>query len=318
MKTIALAAPLAALCACATVEAPPEIEQRVPVTQAAAAQQEAAAAKPEAPRLKRKVAVGRFSNGTRYGRALLFDGEVDPLAEQATDIVSNRLVETGAFIVLERPDIAALQGEAVLTGMENDLIGVDTILVGSVTEFGRKTEGKAGFLSSTKRQAAEATVEIRMIDAKTGMVFATATGTGEASSEVGETMGFGTRAAFDATLTDRALSAAIADLMNSVMANVTDRPWTTDVLKIDGGRVFLSGGESQGVRVGDVFVIERQGEAVRSGQSGAMIRLPGEEVARVRVVQLFGDNELNEGAVAELVSGALPSDASGLLVKESA
>ncbi|MBB4659425.1 CsgG/HfaB family protein [Parvularcula dongshanensis] len=292
------------------------VQQPVSQTQAEEAQRLAAEALPAAPSLKRKVAVGRFTNATRYGRALLYDDERDPLAEQASDIVSNRLAETDAFIVVERRDLELLEDEADLTGKQMDLIGVDTLLVGSVTEFGRKTEGKAGFLSSTKKQAAEAVVEVRMIDAKTGVVFATATGTGSASTEAGETMGFGTRAAFDATLTDKALSSAIADLMTAVMQNVTARPWQADILKVESERAFISGGRSQGLKVGDELAVMREGEAVRSERSGMVIRLPGEEVARVRVTGFFGDTELAEGAVVTLLSGRLPTSGEGHLVEE--
>lgn len=318
MKSLYAAACAAVLaCACATVEKPPEVVVPVSSTAGLAAQAAIAEAAPAAPRLKRKVAVGRFTNATRYGRALLYDGESDPLAEQATDIMSNRLAETGAFIVIERNDIELLENEATLSGEAANLIGVDAILVGSVTEFGRKTEGKSGFLSSTKRQGAEATVEVRLIDAKTGIVFSTATGSGEAASEVGETLGFGTRAAFDATLTDKALSAAIADLMTDVLSEVTGRAWSTDILRADGNTVYLSGGTRQGLTRGDVLVVERQGEAIRSGQSGATIRLPGQEIARIELLSFFGEDELSEGAVAQVIEGAVPASTDGLIVREA-
>src|SRR6185312_13837195 len=46
---------------------------------------------------KRKIAVGRFTNETRYGRALLTGDEVDPLGRQVSDILSARLTDTGRF-----------------------------------------------------------------------------------------------------------------------------------------------------------------------------------------------------------------------------
>ena len=51
------------------------------------------------PILKRKVAVGRFSNATNYGRALLFEGEKDPLADQAADMLRKIRDELGITII---------------------------------------------------------------------------------------------------------------------------------------------------------------------------------------------------------------------------
>jgi curli biogenesis system outer membrane secretion channel CsgG len=54
---------------------------------------------------KRKIAIGRFTNETRYGRALLTGEQTDLLGKQTSDMLSARLVESNRFIVLERPDL---------------------------------------------------------------------------------------------------------------------------------------------------------------------------------------------------------------------
>jgi curli biogenesis system outer membrane secretion channel CsgG len=143
--------------------------------------------------LKRKIAVGRFTNSTRYGKALLLDVERDPLADQAADMLMARLVDTGEFIVFERKDVEALAREQAL-GVSSKMVGADTLLVGSVTEFGRKVEGKSGFLNSQMRQVASATVEVRLVDVATGQAFFSTSGSGSASVEAGEVVGFGSRA----------------------------------------------------------------------------------------------------------------------------
>ena len=57
------------------------------------------------PTLKRKIALGRISNETTYGRSLLRDSAGDPLGKQVTDLLSKALTESGAYLVFERPDI---------------------------------------------------------------------------------------------------------------------------------------------------------------------------------------------------------------------
>ncbi len=284
---------------CATVSTP----EYVPVAPPA---QAVASVKPLPTKLlKRKVAVARFSNETRYGRSLLTDGDLDPLGKQASDMMYNRLISSGQFLVFERPDLEKIRKEQRLSGQEN-LIGVDTLIVGSVTEFGRSTGGKVGFLSATKNQVAKAKVEVRLIDVKTGQAFFTATGSGEANTETGSIAGYGSRADYDASLNDRAIGAAISDLMNSIVNKMSERPWKTDILKIEGAKAYISGGERQGLKVGDRVAVMREGQKVKSQQTGFEISLPSERVAVLRVTALFGDSESNEGAVCELVEGALP------------
>ena len=88
--------------------------------------------------IKRKVAIGRFSNETQYAKGMFYDKENDPMRKQALDILSSKLASSGKFILLEREDLDVLVSEA---GAEMNKIGADYIILGSITEFGRKTEG---------------------------------------------------------------------------------------------------------------------------------------------------------------------------------
>jgi curli biogenesis system outer membrane secretion channel CsgG len=279
----------------------PPIEVAAPV----AVQSPVAASRPT---LKRKIAVGRFSNSTRYGKALLLDADRDPLADQAADMLAAKLVASGQFLVFERGDIDMIKREQ--RGAEaSKLVGVDTLLVGSVTQFGRKVEGQAGFLNSKMRQVASATVEVRLVDVHTGQAFFSTTGSGSANVEVGEVAGFGSKAGYDSTLNDKAISAAISDLMTNVLQKLHERRWFTDILQVRGDQIFLSGGADQGLKVGDVLSVETAGETIVSGQTGLPITLPGQSVARVEVVSFFGDSPEAQGTIARIVQGQLPTTA---------
>lgn len=296
--------------ACATVEGNPEV-----VTAGNASQTTFDATQHtqslETPTLKRKVAIGRFSNSTRYGKALLLDSDEDPIADQASDILMNDLIASRKFLVFERPDIDAIAAEKGVSVEQarKGMVGVDALVIGSVTELGRKTEGKVGFLSSTKKQVVSATVEIRLVDVKTGLAFYSGTGTGSASTESGEVAGFGSRAGYDGTLNDKAIGAAVSDLMNTVIQKLNERRWSTDILDIKGSTVMISGGASQGLKVGDRLNVETVGETVKSKQTGFDITLPGERRAEIEIVSFFGEDEFSEGSVARVVSGSLPANA---------
>jgi curli biogenesis system outer membrane secretion channel CsgG len=296
----------AILAGCATTT-PKEQQVQAPASAAQQGEAQRQATAVVVKTLKRKVAIGRFTNETRYGKSFQVDASNDPLGKQASDMLATRLVASQEFLVFERPDIEKIKAEQSIAG-EKGLIGVDALIIGSVTEFGRSTTGKSGFLSATKIQTAHAKVEMRLVDVRTGYVFFTASGTGNANTESGEIAGFGSKADYDESLNDRAIGAAISDVQSALIAKLQERPWRTDILKIDGTKIYISGGSRQGLKVGDLLAILKPGDTVKSNQSGFDIALPPSTVGRARIIGLFGDNETNEGAVAEITSGTL-SDA---------
>ena len=286
----------------------PPIEQKEspqPLVTQKSAQQAITSQAPTTPTLKRKIALGRITNETNYGQSLLRDRHDDPLGKQVTDLMSKALTESGAYLVFERPDIGRIQAEGSLTNAKLNLIGVDALIIGSLTEFGRKTLGETGFASASKRQVAFAKVDVRVVDVNTGHVFFATSGAGEASTETASTFGFGSQAGYDGTLNDSAIRQAVAGAVSKLSVEMSSRPWQTYILKADGNRVFLGGGKSQGIKPGMQFAVQTQGEQVKSPQTGALVTLPGQVIAQVRVETLFGDSELNEGSVASVVSGSL-------------
>jgi curli biogenesis system outer membrane secretion channel CsgG len=300
---------------CATTSTPQQVVT-APVSAARQADAQRQAALPQTKTLKRKVAIGRFTNETRYGKTFQVDANNDPLGKQVSDMLATRLVASQKFLVFERPDLDKVKAEQSITH-ESGLVGVDALVIGSITEFGRSTTGKSGFLSGTKVQNAHANVEIRLVDVKTGYVFFTASGTGDASTESGEIAGFGSKADYDATLNDRAIGAAISDVQNSLIAKLEERPWRSDILKVEGRQLYLSGGTRQGIQVGDVLNVLKAGEKVKSSQSGFDITLPAQTVGQVRIVSRFGDNETNEGSIADILSGDITdAQKSGLYLSE--
>jgi len=294
------------LSACA-VQTPPITQKEAPqpLSTQKSAQQSTISQAPATPTLKRKIALGRITNETSYGQSLLRDRHDDPLGKQVTDLMSKALTESGAYLVFERPDISRIESESRLTDVKLNLIGVDALIIGSLTEFGRKTIGATGFASSSKRQVAFAKVDVRVVDVNTSHVFFATSGAGEASTETASTFGFGSQASYDGTLNDAAIRQAVAEAVNRLSVEMSSRPWQTYVLKADGNRIFLGGGKSQGIKPGMKFSVQTQGEQIKSPQTGALVTLPGQEIARVQIETLFGDSELNEGAVASILSGTL-------------
>ena len=158
--------------------------------------------------IKRKVAIGRFSNETQYAKGIFYDKENDPMGKQALDILSAKLAASGKFLLLERSDLATLLEEAQKSDNGLATIGADYMIIGSITEFGRKNVGKSGVFSSTKSQIVEAAVAIRLVDVSTGLIIYSDEGKGSAELTTRTTMGVGGKADYDATLSDKAISEA--------------------------------------------------------------------------------------------------------------
>ncbi|HQF83515.1 MAG: CsgG/HfaB family protein [Smithellaceae bacterium] len=290
---------------CATVSTPVQ-QTEAPVTKEQQIKAQTAAQIPVVKQYKRKIAIARFSNESNYGRSLMTDQDYDRIGKQASDMLAAKLIMSNKFIVLERTDLSKIIKEQAISG-DATLVGVDALIIGSVTEFGRSVAGKVGFLSSTKVQVARAKVEARLVDVKTGHAFFSAAGVGQADTESGEIAGFGSRADYDATLNDRAISAAISDMLDRVVSTLEDRPWKTDILDIKDAQVFISGGKKQGIQIGDVLQVMQQGTTVRSKQTGFAMNLPPEKIAEIKVSGFFGSDESNEGSICQLISGSINS-----------
>ena len=58
--------------------------------------------------------------------------------------------------------------------------------------------------------------------------------------------------------------------------------------------VGIAGGvEARGIKIGDVLTVVREGQKVKSQQSGFEVTLPPTPVGTLRVVNLFGDSDVN-------------------------
>ena len=241
--------------------------------------------------IKRKVAIGRFSNETQYAKGLFYDKDNDLMRKQALDILSSKLASSGKFILLEREDLDLLVAEA---GEDMKKIGADYIILGSITEFGRKNEGQQKVFSSTKTQTVEAGVSIRLVESATGLIIYSDEAKGYAETTTKETLGVGGKAGYDATLSDKAISAAISQLVENIINKCMDKPWRSYILSVEDGTYIISGGASQGLAANDRFNVYKKGKSVKNPQTGMMIELPGSKVGEVTVISSIGDTPETE------------------------
>ena len=262
--------------------------------------------------IKRKVAIGRFSNETQYAKGIFYDKENDPMGKQALDILSSKLAASGKFLLLERSDIASLLEEAKKSDNGLATIGADYMIIGSITEFGRKNVGKNGVFTNTKTQIVEAAVAVRLVDVSTGLIIYSDEGKGSAELTTRTSMGVGGQASYDATLSDKAISEAIGQLVENIINKCTDKPWRTFFLSYDSDAQLIAGGASQGIRVGDSFVVKTKGKKVKNPQTGVMIELPGKQIGTVKVSATGGDTPETEFSYVSFTGNGTTIDADKL------
>ena len=241
--------------------------------------------------LKRKVAIGRFSNETQYGKGIFYNKENDPMRKQAMDILSSKLAASGKFILLERDDLDVLVAEA---GANMQKIDADYVILGSITQFGRKTEGDDRVFSQTKTQTVEAGVSVRLVEVSSGLIVYSDEAKGYAETSAKTTLGIGGTAGFDATLSDKAISAALTQLVENIINKCLDKPWRGYLLSCDDDTYVISGGQSQGIQTGMKFNLYQKGKSVKNPQTGMMIELPGTKVGELTVLSFYGDTPETE------------------------
>lgn len=262
--------------------------------------------------IKRKVAIGRFSNETQYAKGIFYDKENDPMGKQALDILSAKLAASGKFLLLERSDLATLLEEAKKSDNGLATIGADYMIIGSITEYGRKNVGKSGVFSSTKSQIVEAAVAVRLVDVSTGLIIYSDEGKGSAELTTRTTMGVGGKADFDATLSDKAISEAIGQLVENIINKCTNKPWRTFFLSYDNDAQLIAGGASQGIKIGDKFAVKTKGKKVKNPQTGVMIELPGKTIGTVSVTEMAGDTPETEFSYVSFTGDAAAIDTNKL------
>ncbi|MFH0948673.1 MAG: CsgG/HfaB family protein [Elusimicrobiota bacterium] len=253
---------------------------------------------------KKKISVVEFENKTAYGQKRL--------GTAASDVLLTELGKSDKFILVERAKLDKVMEEQKLqtTGMIDSntvaqmgkILGLDAIVVGSISQFGVKTGGSDYFVTQSKQQVAECTVDIRVIEVETGKILYIDSGKGIAKSSKGSFLGMGTKGGYDETLEGESLRAAIAKFVDNIINKVNARPWSCRVAEVDENNIYLDAGQESNLKLGTKLVVFSQGKEIRSPDTGMIIGRTEQKLGEIEVVDYFGEN----GATANVVNGSKP------------
>jgi hypothetical protein len=222
------------------------------------------------------------------------------------DILSTKLASTGKFILLERQDMDKIMDELKIAGNQgSQKVGADYLIIGSVTEFGRKNVGDVNVFSRTKTQTVEAAVSIRLVDVSSGQIIYSEEAKGEAETTNKTVIGLGERTDYDATLSDKAISVAISKLVENIINNCMNRPWKAYFLTYDDNGIIISGGKSQGLKIGDNFDVVEKGKMVENPQTGMKMELPGKTIGKIKIDFIGGETPENEFSMVSFIEGSI-------------
>jgi len=252
---------------------------------------------------KKRVAVVRFQDKSAYGRGRL-GGAVQ-------DILMTELAKSGLFILVSRgSDLDLVMDEQDLaksdilkagTGAKSgEVLGLNAIVTGAVSQFGVKQKSATYLVGASKVQTAEATVDVRVIDATTGQVIFADSGTGIYEESSTQVLGIGGAKGYDETMEGKALRAAVAKFIDNLVARVEKVEWSGKIASVEGGEVVVNAGAKTGLLRGDRLRVYGEGrEVIDPDTKVSLGRKPGRMKGEVEVADFFGE----DASICRTVSG---------------
>jgi curli biogenesis system outer membrane secretion channel CsgG len=247
------------------------------------------------------------------------------LARAAADNLTTKLVQSGSFRVIERQQLDKVLGEQNLgaggridpstAAKVGKILGVQLVVIGSVTEFGINEKGgripqigrwKWGRGVGAKVVTGRAKLTARLVDTTTAEILGAWDGESTHRFGKGAFAGANFGTDFDSGLASKVLAKAVETLAAGIAEGASGLDPSTmrgglegKIAKVDGGNVYLNIGADMGLKVGDRFEIRSLGEQIRDPDTGEV--LGGEEtvVGVVEVTKVIGGRL----AIAKTVQG---------------
>ena len=296
---------------------------------------------------KRRVAIFDFDYATVHGGvAAIFGQDVD-IGKGISDLLVKYLVKDGSYSVIERKAMDKILTEQNFSNSDRanpnsaakigKLLGVDAIIVGSITQFGRDDKSTAvggGAASSalgrfgiggvkTSKSTAVCTITARMINTSTAEILASVQGHGEETRNGTGILGAGggggsagggaldmKSSNFATTILGAAVDKATTDVAHGLDQKAASLPTAPTVtIPVEGlvadvspdGTLIINVGSKGGVKVGDTLAINRKVREVRDPSSGKVIRSVVDAVGTLKVT------EVDESSAVGKFAGAGPA-----------
>jgi curli biogenesis system outer membrane secretion channel CsgG len=292
---------------------------------------------------QRKVAVMNFDYATVQGNVAAIFGSNQDVGKGIADLLVDRFVTDKAFRVIERKELDKILAEQNFSNSDRAdpasaaklgrVLGVDCIIIGSITQFGRDDKsvgagGRAfgGFgakygLGGIGQKSAKAVVGIsaRMVSTTTAEILAVASGTGESERSgvnlVGDGGGGGSGGGgffdmssknFGATILGEAVGKAVTNVAKQIEMNANNVPVTAVVINglvadATGDTLILNIGTRAGIKVGDKLQVTRPIREIKDPATGKVLRKIEDKLGELTIT------EADEGSAVGKYTGSQPA-----------
>jgi curli biogenesis system outer membrane secretion channel CsgG len=288
---------------------------------------------------KKRVAVMNFDYATVQSSVQSIFGANQDIGKGIADLLVDKLVNDGTYSVIERKMLDKIIAEQNFSNSDRadansaakigKILGVDAIIVGSITQFGRddkKTSvgggalgnvtGRFGIGGVSKSEAkAVVAVTARMINTDTAEILASATGRGESNRSGTNLIGAGGNSGgsgggaldmnssnFAHTILGEAVHSAVTQTAQQLESKAGSMP--TRVIAIEGlvadaaadGTIIINIGSSAGVKVGDTLAVKRVGRKITDPATGKVIRQVEDPVGQITITEVDAQSAVGKFA----------------------
>jgi curli biogenesis system outer membrane secretion channel CsgG len=283
---------------------------------------------------KRKVAVLDFNYGTVMTSVQAVFGTNQDIGKGISDLLVNQLVNDGTYRVIERNALDKILKEQNFSNSDRAdantaakigrVLGVDAIITGDITQFGRDDQNKnvaAGAMShwgakyglggvGAKKAKAVVEVTARLIDVNTAEILASVNGHGESQRSDTNLLGGGGSwggagggsvdmgsSNFGQTIIGEAVKQAVNDLGNKLDTKATSLPH--EAVKINGvvadatgNTLVINVGSKAGLKVGDRLAVTRVSRVIKDPVTGKPLRSVAEPVGELQITSVDEDSSV--------------------------
>lgn len=278
---------------------------------------------------KKRVAVMNFDYATVHSGVLSIWGSDVDVGKGIADLLVDKLVQGSAYSVIERKVLDKILAEQNLSNSDRadtnsaakigKVLGVDAIIIGSITEFGRddkKTNIGGGALGgvtgrfgiggvSKSNSKAVVAITTRMISTDTAEILASVTGKGESTRSGTGLLGTGGASGsavggvvdmkgsnFAASILGEAVHASVASVAQQLEAKAGALP--TKTISVDGlvadaapdGTIVINVGSNSGVKKGDKLQVKRVTRKITDPATGKVIRQIEDTVGELTITEV--------------------------------
>lgn len=275
---------------------------------------------------RKRIAIFDFDYATVQSASAAYFGSNVDIGKGIADLLVTDLVKDGTYSVIERKAMSKILAEQNFSNSDRadpnsaakigKLLGVDAIVVGSITQFGNDNKhtgvggagggwgGLGGMHIGKNKAKAVVVIDARIVNIDTAEIMGVASGKGEAerdSTSVGGAgsnwHGFGAgnvdmgSSDFQQTIIGEAVNQAVTQMSEELVADngkLTARTISVEglVASVDGGQIVLNVGAKAGLKVGDQLTVKRVTKEIKDPSTGQVIRKLTTDVGVIRLTDV--------------------------------